>query len=188
MGRSHAVEKWPDYSLYFHFCDTIVVGCLQRCPAIYKFVIIIMTSLLYILYSNPDDLSDEEVTHFARLDIDPSTITWNRVLDTNDRYLRKITVGQSRTEKGHTREVSYSLWHYAIIIVALCHYHRGTMPLSLWHYAIIIVTLCHYHCVKCIVYCTKKIISYSHVQYNYSDSENVNQSFQSNVTYCLSLL
>lgn len=26
------------------------------------------------------------------------------VLDTNDRYLRKITVGQSDTEKGHTRE------------------------------------------------------------------------------------
>ena len=42
---------------------------------------------------------------FSRLDIDPATITWNRVMDTNDRYLRKITVGQSATEKGHTREV-----------------------------------------------------------------------------------
>jgi len=27
------------------------------------------------------------------------------VLDTNDRFLRKITVGQSATEKGFTREV-----------------------------------------------------------------------------------
>lgn len=40
-----------------------------------------------------------------RLDIDPDTITWQRVIDTNDRFLRKITIGQSPTEKGHTREV-----------------------------------------------------------------------------------
>ena len=46
------------------------------------------------------------MSRFSRLDIDPATITWNRVLDTNDRYLRKITIGQSPTEKGHTREVS----------------------------------------------------------------------------------
>lgn len=31
---------------------------------------------------------------FARLNIDESTITWCRVMDTNDRFLRKITVGQ----------------------------------------------------------------------------------------------
>ena len=56
-------------------------------------------------YRNPDDLTDEEIHNFSRLDIDPTTITWNRVVDTNDRYLRKITIGQSSTEKGHTREV-----------------------------------------------------------------------------------
>ena len=54
---------------------------------------------------NPDELTDDEIHRFSRLDINPSTITWNRVIDTNDRYLRKITVGQSPTEKGHTREV-----------------------------------------------------------------------------------
>lgn len=47
-----------------------------------------------------------EISRFGRLDIDPATITWNRVIDTNDRYLRRITVGQSPTEKGHSREVS----------------------------------------------------------------------------------
>ena len=26
-------------------------------------------------------------------------------MDTNDRFLRKITIGQSATEKGHTRQV-----------------------------------------------------------------------------------
>ena len=40
---------------------------------------------------------------FVRLDIDPETITWRRVMDVNDRFLRVITVGQSPTEKGMNR-------------------------------------------------------------------------------------
>lgn len=59
--------------------------------------------------TNPDDLTDEEVHKFVRLDVDPATITWNRVLDTNDRYLRKITVGQAPTEKGITRETAFDI-------------------------------------------------------------------------------
>ena len=54
--------------------------------------------------TNPDDLTEDEIKRFAFLDIDPDTITWQRVYDTNDRFLRKITVGQSPTEKDHTRE------------------------------------------------------------------------------------
>ena len=30
-------------------------------------------------------------------------------MDTNDRFLRKITVGQSATEKGHTRECQFDI-------------------------------------------------------------------------------
>lgn len=59
--------------------------------------------------TNPDELTEEERTRFARLDIDPSTITWNRVLDVNDRYLRKITVGQAPTEKGLTRDTAFDI-------------------------------------------------------------------------------
>ncbi len=59
--------------------------------------------------TNPDDLTPEEVSKFARLDVDPSTITWNRVLDTNDRYLRKITVGQAPTEKNKSRETAFDI-------------------------------------------------------------------------------
>uniref|UniRef100_A0A8K9V3K3 Formyltetrahydrofolate synthetase n=1 Tax=Oncorhynchus mykiss TaxID=8022 RepID=A0A8K9V3K3_ONCMY len=44
----------------------------------------------------------EEINRFAHLDMDPDSLTWHGVLDTNDRFLRKITVGQSPTEKGHT--------------------------------------------------------------------------------------
>ncbi|OQR81494.1 formate--tetrahydrofolate ligase, partial [Thraustotheca clavata] len=41
--------------------------------------------------TNPNDLTEEEINRFARLDIDPATLTWNRVLDTCDRFLRGIT-------------------------------------------------------------------------------------------------
>ncbi|KAK2080069.1 hypothetical protein QBZ16_002465 [Prototheca wickerhamii] len=44
--------------------------------------------------TDPDELSAEEQRRFARLDVDPATITWRRVLDTNDRFLRAITIGQ----------------------------------------------------------------------------------------------
>jgi methylenetetrahydrofolate dehydrogenase (NADP+)/methenyltetrahydrofolate cyclohydrolase/formyltetrahydrofolate synthetase len=59
--------------------------------------------------TNPDDLTPEEITRFARLDLDPETITWRRVLDVNDRYLRGITIGQAPTEKGLTRETAFDI-------------------------------------------------------------------------------
>ncbi|KAK3044191.1 hypothetical protein LTS18_001931, partial [Coniosporium uncinatum] len=54
---------------------------------------------LGITKTNPNELSDEEIHKLARLDIDPDTITWRRVLDVNDRHLRGITVGQAKTER-----------------------------------------------------------------------------------------
>uniref|UniRef100_A0A671XDQ7 C-1-tetrahydrofolate synthase, cytoplasmic n=1 Tax=Sparus aurata TaxID=8175 RepID=A0A671XDQ7_SPAAU len=59
--------------------------------------------------TDPSTLTEEEITRFARLDIEPSSVTWQRVLDTNDRFLRKITIGQSPTEKGHTREAQFDI-------------------------------------------------------------------------------
>ncbi len=41
----------------------------------------------------PEELTAEEKSKFARLDFDKSTITWQRVLDTCDRHLRKVNVG-----------------------------------------------------------------------------------------------
>lgn len=59
--------------------------------------------------TNPDGLSQDEIHRFARLDIDPDTITWRRVLDVNDRHLRGITVGQAPTEKGQTRQTAFDI-------------------------------------------------------------------------------
>ena len=64
---------------------------------------------LGITKTNPDDLTEEEYGRFARLDIDPETITWRRVLDVNDRHLRSVTVGQAPTEKGLTRQTGFDI-------------------------------------------------------------------------------
>jgi len=59
--------------------------------------------------TNPDDLTTEEKKKFARLNVDPEKILWNRVLDTSDRYLREITVGQGADEKGKTRKTGFDI-------------------------------------------------------------------------------
>ena len=59
--------------------------------------------------TDPDSLTEEEASRFARLDIDPDTITWRRVTDTNDRMLRGIIVGEGPAEKGHSRETGYDI-------------------------------------------------------------------------------
>ncbi len=58
---------------------------------------------------DPLELTEEEAARFARLDIDPDTITWKRVLDTSDRLLRGVTVGTGPKEKGRTRETGFDI-------------------------------------------------------------------------------
>ncbi|KZV93371.1 FTHFS-domain-containing protein [Exidia glandulosa HHB12029] len=59
--------------------------------------------------TDPNSLTPEEIKRFARLDVDPETITWNRVVDVNDRFLRRITIGQNDTEKGHDRVTGFDI-------------------------------------------------------------------------------
>ena len=59
--------------------------------------------------TDPNDLTDEEISRFARLDFDESTITWRRVVDTNDRMLRGVTVGTGPAEKGFNRETGFDI-------------------------------------------------------------------------------
>ena len=52
---------------------------------------------------DPKLLSDQDKRAFARLDIDPSTITWNRVLDTCDRFIRGVKIGEGPEEVTHPK-------------------------------------------------------------------------------------
>jgi methylenetetrahydrofolate dehydrogenase (NADP+)/methenyltetrahydrofolate cyclohydrolase/formyltetrahydrofolate synthetase len=49
--------------------------------------------------TDPNELTPEERRRFARLDIDPDSITWRRVIDTNDRFLREIEIGLGPEEQ-----------------------------------------------------------------------------------------
>lgn len=59
--------------------------------------------------TDPNQLTADERQRFARLDIDPASVTWRRVVDTNDRMLRQITIGQGPEEKGITRTTGFDI-------------------------------------------------------------------------------
>lgn len=64
---------------------------------------------LGISKTDPDTLTPEEIARFAKLNIDPDTITVKRVVDVNDRMLRGITIGQSPSEKGFVRKTGFDI-------------------------------------------------------------------------------
>src|SRR5665213_621620 len=76
-----------------------------------KFTRVMLSRLrkLGISKTDPNELTPEERGRFARLDIDPDTITWRRGMDTNDRMLRGITIGQGPEEKGFTRSTGFDI-------------------------------------------------------------------------------
>jgi formyltetrahydrofolate synthetase len=59
--------------------------------------------------TNPADLTPEEKRRMFRLDIDPASITWNRVLDISDRFLRVVEIGLGPEEKGMARRTGFDI-------------------------------------------------------------------------------
>lgn len=81
-------------ALFSRLCPTEKDGSRKFSPVMLK-----RLQKLGIDKTNPNDLTEDERDKFARLDIDPSTITWNRVLDVCDRFLRGIITGVGKAEK-----------------------------------------------------------------------------------------
>ncbi|HET8564273.1 MAG TPA: formate--tetrahydrofolate ligase, partial [Candidatus Binatia bacterium] len=59
--------------------------------------------------TNPNDLTPEERSRFARLDIDPNGVAWRRVVDTNDRFLREVMVGLGKEEVGFEHRSGFDI-------------------------------------------------------------------------------
>ncbi len=59
--------------------------------------------------TDPNELTPEERAEFARLDIDPQNVTWRRVIDINDRFLREIQVGLGKDEVGFEHRSGYDI-------------------------------------------------------------------------------
>jgi len=56
-----------------------------------------------------EDLTPEDKRRLFRLDIDPNSITWQRVVDINDRHLRRIQINLGDEEKGHERITGFDI-------------------------------------------------------------------------------
>ncbi len=87
-------SQQSDKSLFSRLCPADKNGVREFAP-----IMLTRLAKLGIDKTNPDDLNEEERGRFARLDIDPATITWQRVVDVCDRFLRGIRTGMAKTEK-----------------------------------------------------------------------------------------
>eukprot|EP01025_Chloroclados_australasicus_P066025 TRINITY_DN9024_c0_g1_i1.p2 TRINITY_DN9024_c0_g1~~TRINITY_DN9024_c0_g1_i1.p2 ORF type:complete len:683 (-),score=106.19 TRINITY_DN9024_c0_g1_i1:223-2130(-) len=93
-----------DTALFNRLCPVSKQGQRNFAPVMLK-----RLSKLGIEKTNPTELTEEEKSKFARLDIDPDQIMWKRVYDTNDRFMRSITIGQGEAEKGMARQTGFDI-------------------------------------------------------------------------------
>lgn len=74
----------------------------------------------------PDDLTPAQASAFARLDLDPTSVTWRRCVDTNDRMLRSVRVGAGPNEAGRLAprdtgfDISVASEVMAVLAMASC--------------------------------------------------------------------
>ncbi len=74
---------------------------------------------LGIKSEKPSDLSPEDQERMFRLDIDPYSVQWRRVVDVSDSALRNIVVGLGTTNDGRPRESGYDITVASEIMAAL---------------------------------------------------------------------
>ncbi len=64
---------------------------------------------LGIKAKKPSDMKAEERACLVRLNIDPYTITWNRVVDVSDRSIRQVVCGLGGRDNGYPRETGFDI-------------------------------------------------------------------------------
>lgn len=103
-ARMFHEKSATDEQLFDRLCPVAKDGTRKFSPVMLR-----RLRKLGIHKTDPNELTAEERSRFARLDIDPDSITWRRVIDTNDRMLRGITIGQGPEEKGFTRFTGFDI-------------------------------------------------------------------------------
>ena len=99
----HESKQSDDNKLFNALCPADKQGNRRFSPSMLR-----RLEKLGIHKTNPNDLTPEEKARFARLDIDPKSITWRRVVDTNDRFLREIEIGLG-PEEDMPRRTGYDI-------------------------------------------------------------------------------
>ncbi len=102
--RMYHESRQSDEALFGRLCPPDMNGKREFAPIMFR-----RLKKLGINKTNPDDLTPEEYGKFVRLDVDPETITWRRIVDTNDRHLREIEIGIGPKEGGHSRKTGFDI-------------------------------------------------------------------------------
>ncbi len=100
----HEKATPDDEKLFNALCPPDKQGARRFSPSMLR-----RMKKLGINKTDPNELTPEERKRFARLDIDPANITFRRVVDTNDRLLRSITIGQGPEEAGNERQTGFDI-------------------------------------------------------------------------------
>jgi formyltetrahydrofolate synthetase len=102
--RMYHESRQSDEALFRRLCPPEKDGSRSFSPSMLRRV-----KKLGIDKTNPNELTEEEISRFVRLDIDPESVTWRRVVDINDRMLRGITIGQGPKELDFTRDTGFDI-------------------------------------------------------------------------------
>jgi len=93
-----------DEKLFNAFCPANKKGERRFSP-----IMVRRLKKLGIDKTDPAGLTPEEKRRMFRLDIDPASITWSRVIDISDRFLRVVKIGLGPEEKGMVRETGFDI-------------------------------------------------------------------------------
>lgn len=93
-----------DQQLFDRLCPADKDGARRFAPVMLR-----RLRKLGVETTDPNALTPEQRTRFVRLDLDPAKVTWRRVVDINDRFLRTITIGQGAAEKGMSRQTGFDI-------------------------------------------------------------------------------
>ncbi len=100
----HEVNTPDDNKLFDALCPPDKKGVRKFAPTMLR-----RLKKLGISKTDPNELTPEERARFARLDIDPANVTWRRVVDVNDRFLREVQVGLGKDEVGFEHRSGYDI-------------------------------------------------------------------------------
>jgi formyltetrahydrofolate synthetase len=100
----HEVNTPDDTKLFDALCPPDKKGVRKFAPTMLR-----RLKKLGINKTDPNEMTPEERSRFARLDIDPANVTWRRVVDVNDRFLREVQVGLGKEEAGFEHRSGYDI-------------------------------------------------------------------------------
>ncbi|MBM3152062.1 MAG: formate--tetrahydrofolate ligase [Chloroflexi bacterium] len=100
----HEAKTPDDAKLFDALCPPDKKGQRRFSPTMLR-----RLKKLGIKKTDPNELTAEEKSRFARLDIDYSGVQWRRVIDINDSMLRSIKVGLGKDEAGFEHDSGYDI-------------------------------------------------------------------------------